>query len=102
MAANTGIVFSTSVTTQMEVTVGFSFTFGNFPEVMVPKNPTSGSPAAGGNVVVGVRYDLTPQAPAASRIPESESYDVAATPTRVTRRPDESADDLIFQIDHVS
>ena len=98
MAANTNVVFSASITTQMEAMVGFSFTFGNFPEVMVPKNPASGSPAAGGNVVVGVRSDLTPQAPAASRIPESESYDVAATPTRVTRRPD----DLIFQIDRVS
>ena len=102
MAANTGVVFSVSVTTQMEATVGFSFTFGSFPEVTVPRNPAYGSPAARGNVIAGVRYDLTPQAPAASRIPESESYDVAATPTRVTRRPDEYADDLIFQIDHVS
>ena len=102
MAANTSIVFSASITAQMEATVGFSFTFGSFPEVKVPRNPTSGSHATGGNVVAGVRSDLTPQAPAASRIPESESYDVAATPTRVTRRPDESADDLIFQIDRVS
>ena len=69
MAANTGVVFSASMTTQMEATVGFSFTFGSFPEVTVPRNPASGSPAAGGNVVVGVRSDLTPQAPAASRIP---------------------------------
>ena len=102
MAANTGVVFSASVTAQMEATVGFSFTFGSFPEVTVPRNPASGSPAAGGNVFAGVRSDLTPQAPAASRIPKSESYDVAAMPTRVTRRPDESADDLIFQIDRVS
>ena len=86
----------------MEAMVGFSFTFESFPEVTVPRNPASGSPAAGGNVVAGVRSDLTPQAPAASRITESESYDMAATPTRVTHRPDESADDLIFQIDHVS
>ena len=80
----------------MEAMVGFSFTFGSFPEVTVLRNPASGSPAARGNVVAGVRSDLTPQAPAASRIPESESYDVVATPTGVTRCPDESADDLIF------
>jgi len=82
--------------------VGFSFTFESFPEVTVPRNPASGSPAAGGNVVARVRSDLTPQAPAASRIPESESYDVAATPTRMTRRPDGSSNDLIFQIYCVS
>ena len=64
--ANTGVVFSVSVTTQMEATVGFSFTFGSFPEVTIPRNPTSGSPAAGGNVFAGVRSDLTPQAPATS------------------------------------
>ena len=102
MAANTGVVFSASVTAQMEATVDFSFAFRSFPEVTVPRNPAYSSPAAGGNIVAGVRSDLTPQAPATSQIPESESYDVAATPTRVTRRPDESADDLIFQIDHVS
>ena len=67
MAASTGVIFSASITAQVEATV-----------------------------VAGVRSNLTPQAPATSRIPESESYDVAATPTRVTRRPDESADDLIF------
>ena len=82
MAANTDVVFSASVTAQMEVIVGFSFAFGSFPKVTVPRNPVSGSPATGGNVVAGVRSDLTPQAPAASRIPESESYDVVATPTR--------------------
>ena len=102
MAANTGIVFSASVTAQMEATVGFSFAFGSFLEVTVPRNPASGSPAAGGNVFAGVRSDLTPQAPVTSRIPESESFDVATTPTRVTRRPGESADDLIFQIDRIS
>ena len=102
MAANTGVVFSASITAQIEATVGFSFTFGSFPEVTVPRNPASGSPAAGGNVVAGVRSDLTPQAPATSRILESESYDVVATPTRVTRRPDKSTDDLIFQIDRDS
>ena len=85
----------------MEATVGFSFTLGSFPEVTVPRNPASGYPAAGGNVFVGVRSDLTPQAPVTSRIPESESFDVATTPTRVTRRPGESADDLIFQIDRI-
>ena len=86
----------------MEVTVGFSFAFGSFPEVTIPRNPASGLPAAGSNVFAGVRSDLTPQAPATPRIPESESFDVAITPTRVTRRPDESADDMIFQIDRVS
>ena len=30
MAANTGVIFSASVTTQMEATVGFSFAFGSF------------------------------------------------------------------------
>ena len=60
MAANTGIVFSASVTAQMEATVGFSFTFGSFPEFTVPRNPASGSPTAGGNVVAGDRSDLTP------------------------------------------
>jgi len=101
MAANTGIVFSASVTTQMEVTIGFSFAFGSFPEVKVPRNPASGFPTAGGSVFVGVRSDLTPQASAISWIPESENFDTTTTPTRVTRRPAESADDLIFQIDHV-
>ena len=101
MAANTGIVFSISVTAQMEVTVGFSFTSGSFQEVTVPRNPASGSPTAGGNVFAGVRSDLTPQAPATSRIPESENFVMATMPTRVTCRPDESADDLIFQIDRV-
>ena len=76
MAANTGVVFSASITTQMEATVGFSFTFGSFPKATVPRNPTSGSHATGGNVVAGVRSNLPPQAPAASRIPESESYDM--------------------------
>ena len=50
MAANTGVVFSVIITAQMEVTVGFSFTFGSFPEVTVPRNPASDSPAAGRNV----------------------------------------------------
>ena len=36
MAANTGVVFSVSITAQMEATVGFSFTFGSFPEVTFP------------------------------------------------------------------
>jgi hypothetical protein len=44
MAANTGIVFSFSVTAHMEVTVGFSFAFGSFPEATVPRNPASGLP----------------------------------------------------------
>ena len=96
LAANAGVVFSASVTAQMEATVGFSFTFESVPEVMVPRNPVPGSPATGGNVFDGVRSDLTPQAPAASRISESESYDVAPTSIRVTRHPDESTDDLIF------
>ena len=96
MAANTSVIFFTNVTAQMEATVGFSFTVGSFPEVTVPRNPASGSPAAGGRVVAGVRSDLIPQAPATSRIPKTESYDMAATPTRVTCRPEESADDLIF------
>ena len=39
MAANTGVIFSTSVTAQMEATVGFSFAFRSFPEVTVPRNP---------------------------------------------------------------
>ena len=85
----------------MEVTVGFSFAFGSFPEVTIPRNPASGSPTDGGNIFAGVRSDLTPQAPATPRIPESESFDVAIMPTRVTRHPDEPADDLIFQIDRV-
>ena len=96
MAANTGVIFSASIIAQMEVTVSFSFTFGSFPEVKVPMNPASGSPAAGGNVVAGVRSDLTTQASATSRISESENFDVAIMPTRVTRRPAESIDDLIF------
>ena len=61
MAANAGIIFSACVTAQMEATVGFSFTFGSFPEVTVPRNPASGSPVAGGNVVAGDRSDLTPK-----------------------------------------
>jgi len=101
MVANTGVVFSASVTAQMEATVGFSFAFGSFPEVTVPRNPASGSPAAGDNVFAEVRSDLTPQAPATSQIPKSESFDVVTMPTGVTRHPDESADDLIFQIDRV-
>ena len=80
----------------MEVTVGFSFAFGSFPEVTIPRNPASGSPTDGGNVFAGVRSDLTPQAPATSQIPESENFDMAATPTGVTHRSAESADDLIF------
>ena len=96
MVANTGVVFSASVTAKMEATVGFSFAFGSVLEVTIPRNSASGSPAAGGNVFAGVRSDLTPQAPATPRIPESESFDVVITPTRVTCRPDESADDLIF------
>ena len=101
MAANTGIVFSANVTAQMEAIVGFSFTFKSFSEVTVPRNSASSYPAAGGNVFAGVRSDLTPQAPATSRIPESENFVMATMPTRVTCRPDESADDLIFQIDRV-
>ena len=96
MEANTAVVFSTSVTAYLEATVGFSFAFGSFPEVTVPRYPASGSPTAGGNVFTGVRSVLTPQAPATSRISESKNSDVTTTPTRVTRRPDESTDDLIF------
>ena len=69
MVANTGVVFSASVTAQIEVTVGFSFTFGSFPEVTVLRNPASGSPATGGNVVAGVRSDLNP--PSACRLSDS-------------------------------
>jgi hypothetical protein len=101
MVANTGIVFSASVTAQMEATVGFSFTFGSFPEITVPRNPASGSPTVEGNVFAGVRSDLTPQAFVTSRIPQSENFDVATTPARVFRRPTETADNLIFQIDRV-
>ena len=74
MVANTGDVFSASITTQMEVIVSFSFTFGSFPEVTVPRNPASGSPAAGGNVFAGVRSDLTPRAPVTSRGDEEDAY----------------------------
>src|SRR6185295_15735009 len=98
MAANTGIVFSASVTAQMEATVGFSFAFGSFPKVTVPRNPASGSPTARGSIFTGVRSDLTSQGSATSRISESENFDVATTTAKVTRRPTESADDLIFQI----
>ena len=70
MAANTGIVFSASITAQMEVTVGFSFAFGSFPEVTVPRNPASGTPATGGNIVAWVRSDLTPP-PSACRLSDS-------------------------------
>ena len=101
MAANTGVVFSASIIAQMEATIGFSFTFGSFPKVMVPRNPASGPPAAGGHDVPRVRSDLTSQAPAASRISESENSDVMTMPTRVTRRPNESTNDLFFQIDRV-
>ena len=102
MVANTGVVFSASVTAQMEVTVSFSFTFGSFPEATVPWNPTSAPSTTGGNVFAGVRSDLTPQASVTSQIPESENFDVATTPTSVIRCPAESAGDLIFQIDRVS
>jgi hypothetical protein len=60
MAVNTGIVFSASVTAQMEATVGFSFTFGSFLEVTVPRNPASGPSTVRGNIFVEVRSDLTP------------------------------------------
>ena len=101
MAANTGVVFSISVTTQMEATVGFSFTFESFPEVTVPRNPASGPSTAGGSAFAGVRSDLTPQAFVASWISESDNFNVATTPTRVTHHPAKSADDLIFQIERV-
>ena len=71
---------------QMEATVGFSFTFGGFPEVTVPRNPASGPSTVGGNIFVGNRSDLSPQASVTPQIPESENFDVATTPTRVTRR----------------
>ena len=77
MAANTGVVFFASVTAQMEATVGFSFTFGSFPEVTVPRNPASSPSTVGGNVFAGVRSDLTPHAFVTSRIPEFENFDVA-------------------------
>ena len=102
MAANTGVIFPASVTAQMEVTVGFSFTFGSFPEVKVPMNPASGSPAAGGNVVAGVRSDLTSKGSTTTQISESENFDVVTTTAWVTRRPAGSADNLIFQIDRIS
>ena len=54
MAANTGIVFSISVTAQMEATVGFSFTFGNFLEATVPRNPTSGPLTVGATSSLGL------------------------------------------------
>ena len=82
MAANTGVVFSASVTVQMEATVGFSFTFESFPEVTVPRNPASGPSTAGGNVFAGVRSDLTPQASVTSQILEFENFDVVTTPPR--------------------
>jgi len=99
MAANTGVVFSASITAQMEATVGFSFTFGSFPEVTVTRNPTSDSPTAGGSIFAGVRSNLTPQASVTSQIPESENFDEATTPARLIHRPAETADDLIFQMD---
>ena len=101
MAANVGVVFSASVTAQMEATVSFSFTFGSFPEVMVPRNPASGSPTAGGSDFAGGRSDPTPQVFVTSRISEFENFNVTTTPARTTRRHAESADDLILQIDRV-
>ena len=60
MAANTGIVFSASITAQMEVTVSFSFTFESLLEATVPRNPTSSPSTVGGNAFAGVRSDFTP------------------------------------------
>ena len=85
MAANTGVVFSASVTAQMEVTVGLSFAFGSFPEVTVPRNPASYPSAAGGNIFAGVRSNLTPEASVTTRILEFENFDVATMPTKVIR-----------------
>ena len=82
MAANTGVVFSASVTAQMEAIVGFSFTFESFPEVTIPWNPAFGPSTVGGNVFAGVRFDLTPHASVTSRILEFENFDVVTTPTR--------------------
>ena len=79
MAANTGIVFSANVTAQMVATVGFFFTFGSFLEITVPRNPASGPSTVGGNIFVGNRSDLTPQASVTSRIPEFENLNVTAT-----------------------
>ena len=95
MVVNTGVVFSASVTAQMEATTGFSFTFGRFPEATVPRNPTSGPSTVGGNVFALVSSDLTRQAPVTSRIPEFENFNVTTTPVRVNRHPAESANDLI-------
>ena len=85
MAANTGVVFSASVTAQMEVIVGFSFAFGSFPEVTVPRNRAAGPSAAGGNIFAGVRSNLTPEASVTTRILEFENFDVATMPTKVIR-----------------
>ena len=63
---------------------------------------TVNTPTAGGNAFIGVRSDLTPKAFINSRISESENFDVVTTPTRVTRHPARSADDLIFQVDCVT
>jgi hypothetical protein len=39
MAFKSGVFFSKNIAIQMEATAGFSFTFGSFPEIMVPWIP---------------------------------------------------------------
>ena len=96
MADNTGVVFSASITAQVEVTVGFSFTFGSFLEATVPRNPTSSPSIFEGGIFTGVRSNLTSRTPVTSRVYESENFNMTATPTKVTCCPAKSVGDLFF------
>jgi hypothetical protein len=78
----------------MGTTIGFYFTFGGFPEVMVPRNPTSCSLTFEGSIFSGARSDLAAPTFVMSQVSKSETANMMATPTRVTRRPAGSADDL--------
>jgi len=101
MATNTGVIFSASIIAQMEATFDFSFTFGSFPEVTVPRNPMTSSSNFEGSIFTEVRSDLISPTPVASRVSESETVNVTGMPTRVTHCPAGSADDLFSQIDRV-
>ena len=61
----------------MEAIVGFSFTFGSFPEVTVPRNPKSGFSTFKGSTVTGATSDLIAPSLVASRVPELDAASLA-------------------------
>jgi len=101
IAFKSGVFLSANVAIQMEAAAGFSFTFGSFPETMVPRNPPTSPSTTKSGSSSRVKYDLTAQSSITRQVFELEIDDAPIIRRRMIHRSAISSDDLISQIDRV-